>query len=136
MHHLHLPERRQIALPRKTNSVQLVYRWGQKRFNDLIQYGIPRENIIFDPGIGFGKSAEQSIAILHYIKRFKSLNVPLLIGHSRKSYLSLITAASASERDIETTAISLQLANTSVDYLRIHNVEMCTRAFNAAYSIK
>jgi 2-amino-4-hydroxy-6-hydroxymethyldihydropteridine diphosphokinase/dihydropteroate synthase len=85
--------------------------------------GIKRSKIILDPGIGFGKSAEQSFAILKNIDRLQSLGVQVLVGHSRKSFLSLFTDKPSGERDPETLAVSCFLAARGVDYLRVHDVK-------------
>jgi 2-amino-4-hydroxy-6-hydroxymethyldihydropteridine diphosphokinase/dihydropteroate synthase len=134
MHHLNIPETRDKTLLRDQNPVKIVYEWGEKRLNELEKLGIPRERIIFDPGIGFGKMAEQSFTLLKHISVFTKLGTRLLSGHSRKSYLSLFTDLPFAERDIETTTLSLYLAKQHVAYLRLHQVEMCARAFkvNAA----
>jgi 2-amino-4-hydroxy-6-hydroxymethyldihydropteridine diphosphokinase / dihydropteroate synthase len=127
MHHLSIPERRDHILPRHQDPVKTVYEWGEQRLNELERQGIARERIIFDPGIGFGKMAEQSLILLKNISVFKKLGVRLLIGHSRKTFISLLSAMPFAERDIETMVMSLYLAEQSIDYLRVHNVEMCAR---------
>lgn len=55
--------------------------------------------------------------------------VRLLVGHSRKLFLGLLTNHLFAERDVETTTIALHLAKHQVDYIRVHHVEMCARAF-------
>lgn len=127
MHHLSIPERRDNVLSRDKNPVETVYAWGEQRLTELEQQGIARERIIFDPGIGFGKMAEQSLLLLQQVDVFAKLGVRVLIGHSRKTFLSLLTGMPSTERDVETMAMSLYLAKQPVDYLRVHNVEMCAR---------
>ena len=129
MHHLSIPEHRSHHLPRHLDPVKIVYEWGERRLQELANIGIAPERIIFDPGIGFGKMAEQSLVLLQNISVFKQLGVRLLVGHSRKTFLSLLSSMSFAERDIETLTTSLYLAKESVDYLRVHNVEMCARGF-------
>lgn len=136
MHHLSLPERRDHILPRNQNPIPLVYEWGQRRIETLERVGIAREKIIFDPGIGFGKVAEQSLAILQNVQAFKSWDVRLLIGHSRKTFLSLLTALPFAERDLETAVISIPLAKMGVDYLRVHHVEMVSRALRTVAALE
>lgn len=129
MHHLSIPASRQHVLPRHQNPLTLIYEWAEKRLATLEKAGIARNRMIFDPGIGFGKVAEHSLALIKHINDFKKLGVRLLVGHSRKSLFSLFTHHDFSERDIETVTSAVYLANQSVDYLRVHNVEMCARAF-------
>ncbi len=128
MHHLDIPENRQKSLPRQEDPAKLVFQWGEERINTLEKQGISRERIIFDPGIGFGKTAEQSFYILRHVSMFKNLGVRVIVGHSRKSFFTNFTGLPSINRDIETTAVSLYLAKQHVDYLRLHNVEFCARA--------
>ena len=132
MHHLSIPERRDHHLPRDYNLISSIMQWGEQRLRDLEQAGIDRQRIIFDPGIGFGKLAEQSLTVLQKVNTFTKLNTPILIGHSRKSFMSSFTQYPSAERDIETIAISLALANKNIDYLRVHHVDLHARAFKAA----
>lgn len=135
MHHLNIPERREHVLPRHQDPTKEVYEWGKNRIEELEQLGIAREKIIFDPGIGFGKMAEQSLALLNHVQMFKELGVRELIGHSRKTFISLLSPLSSTDRDIETMVISLYLAKQGIDYLRVHNVEMCARGLRTAYAM-
>lgn len=135
MHHLSIPERRDHGLSRHTNGIEQIYEWGKERIAALQKIGIAPERIIFDPGIGFGKMAEQSLSMLKHIAQFKSLETRILVGHSRKTFLSLLTAQPFAERDIETTALSLHLAMQNIDYLRVHQVEMCARSLRAWQSM-
>lgn len=135
MHHVTIPASRQHIVARDQDPVKVIYEWGQRQLDMLETIGIKRERIIFDPGIGFGKVPEHSLTLIKHAARFAELGVRLLYGHSRKLYISLFTDKPFAERDIETTIISLYLAHQkNVDYLRVHNVEMCARAFkvNAA----
>lgn len=132
MHHLHIPERRQHIIKRTENPVTTVYQWGESRINTLLREGIKSEQIIFDPGIGFGKMAEQSLVVLQSIEKFAESGVRVLVGHSRKTFFSTFTPASFAERDVETTAIALALRKKRINYFRLHQVEMCARSFKAA----
>lgn len=135
MHHVSLPASRDHVLPRNQDAVQIVYDWCAKQIDLLQQAGISPEKMIFDPGIGFGKTPEQSFALIQQAAVFKKLGTRVLIGHSRKSFLSLFTQRPFAERDIETLSLSLYLANQSIDYLRIHDVEMCTRALRVMRAV-
>lgn len=136
MHHRSIPEDRANFLPRNQNPVSLVLKESAAHLNTLEKMGINRERIIFDPGIGFGKLAEQSLELLRNIEIFSQLQTRLLVGHSRKSFLSLLTEKDYPERDVETLAIALSLAQQPVDYLRVHHVEMCARGFKALKAVE
>lgn len=127
MHHVSLPASRYHVLPRQQNPVQLVFEWAENQITTLQQAGIELNKIIFDPGIGFGKVPEHSVLLLKHIAEFTRLGTRILAGHSRKSFLSLFTAYPPAQRDIETLTITLQLAQQPIDYIRLHNVEMCAR---------
>ncbi|MBA3661360.1 MAG: dihydropteroate synthase [Gammaproteobacteria bacterium] len=128
MHHLMLPERRDCVLPRDQDPIQALLAWGQQRLALLLEFGLTQDQLIFDPGIGFGKMAEQSLEVIKHIPAFKQLGTKILIGHSRKTFLSLFSKEPFANRDIETATLSLYLAQQGVDYLRIHQPETTARA--------
>lgn len=132
MHHTSIPASRNHIVPRNQDIVKLIYEWGMRHLDRLEQAGIARDRIIFDPGIGFGKAPEHSLELIRNVNAFEGLGTRVLIGHSRKSFLSLFTPYPSSERDIETLAISLYLAKQRVDYLRVHQVEMCARGLRVS----
>lgn len=128
MHQLGIPADRQKTLPVHEDPVSHIYRWAETQLATLTARNIPLSRIIFDVGIGFGKTPDQSLEILRRLHEFKSLPVRLLAGHSRKSFFSLFTDKIPAERDVETLTTSLHLAR-HIDYLRLHHVEQTARAF-------
>ena len=84
------------------------------------------KNIILDPGIGFGKTKEHNLEILNKVEEFYSLNYPIMIGHSRKSFLG----ADATDKDSMTLAFSYGLILKNVDYIRVHNVKLHKQLLN------
>lgn len=124
MHHLGIPVNKNHYLPLNQDPTQCVYQWAEQRLKELEKARINPSRLIFDPGIGYGKTAEQSLEIIKNIDVFHKLGIRLLVGHSRKSFLTKFTSKPAEKRDIETMLISLHLAKKSVDYLRVHNVEI------------
>lgn len=127
MHHLSIPENRSHYLPPSANALEVVLDWGYKRIETLEKESIDKSLLIFDPGIGFGKSAAQSMSLLAHAEHFKSLGLPVLIGHSRKTYLSPLSKFDFSERDIETLAATLILMPKNIDYVRVHDVSITAR---------
>ena len=81
------------------------------------------ENIIIDPGIGFGKTKEDNFEIIKRIEEFQSLNCPIMLGISRKSLLDMPNADNLA-KDIYTTAINALAIERNVDYIRVHNIKM------------
>ena len=62
-----------------------------KKISDLIEAGVKKSNIVVDPGIGFGKTLSDNLNIFKYLPLFHGLGVPILIGASRKSFISDLT---------------------------------------------
>lgn len=129
MHNLSVPADPKIILPKEEDPILHLKSWAKKKIHSFQEKGILPHQLIFDPGIGFGKSAEQSLEILKRIEELSDLGVKLLVGHSRKSYLSQLTKTPPDQRDLETVVVSLELAKKGVDYLRIHHPEIHQRAF-------
>ena len=90
----------------------------------LIDRGLPKELILIDPGIGFGKTQQHNILLMKSAKRFQKLGYGLLWGVSRKSVIGHITGKeNASERLSGTLASSLFAAEMGVDVLRVHDID-------------
>lgn len=97
--------------------------------------GVKQENIILDPGIGFGKDLDDNISILKNIDKFKELGYPVLIGASRKSMISMITEANVDERLPGSLAIACVSALRGVDMLRVHDVAETIQALKVVEKI-
>lgn len=93
-----------------------------ERINWMEQQGIRRDRIIVDPGIGFGKTLEHNLTILRNIPAFQQHGCPILIGHSRKSFLGQLLDIPVTERDCPTAVVSAFCARQGADILRVHNV--------------
>lgn len=130
MHHITVPPSGK-TLPQVKDPVREVYRWGEQQLSLLQERGIAKERLIFDPGVGFGKCPWQDIMLMQRASEFKVLGVPILFGHSRKSFHSMISPVSAKDRDVETSIFSLDLCRQKVDYLRLHNIDCHARAIQA-----
>ena len=129
MHSLSLPPSRNITI--EGDPINHLLKWSKNKITELTQQNIARHRISIDPGIGFGTTAKQAWSILSNLETFNELEVPLCIGHSRKSFFNDVTNIPFSERDIETTATSLYLSSLNMThdlYLRVHNVAMHSRA--------
>jgi dihydropteroate synthase len=101
-----------------------------ERIYVLEKNGIPRSNIIVDPGLGFGKTLAHNLAILRNLHSFKQHGCRLLIGHSRKSFLGkLLHIEDPAQRDWPTAMVSAFCRQARVDILRVHNVLATRQAF-------
>lgn len=116
------PENMQDA-PHYENLMDEIYKNLKHKVDYAIEKGIKKENIIIDPGIGFGKTKEQNFEILKRWKELKSIGCPILIGLSRKSLLNMQNSTNE-EKDIYTLALNSILINDNIDYIRVHNVKI------------
>jgi len=92
-----------------------------------LEAGVSRDNIIVDPGIGFGKTPDQNLAVLARLDELKELDCPMLVGTSRKSTLGLLLDLPAEER-VEATAATVSLAIAGgADLVRVHDVKEMVR---------
>lgn len=97
--------------------------------------GIRDEKIILDPGIGFGKNAEQNIEVLRRMKELRDLGFPLLLGTSRKRFIGHILNAVVEERYEGTLATSVIGVQQGADIIRVHDVLGNKRAIQIADAI-
>lgn len=90
--------------------------------------GIAPESIIIDPGIGFGKTFADNLALMAHLERLVELGHPILLGASRKSFIGHILGLSPAERIEGTVATSVIGALMGVDIVRVHDVQATVRA--------
>ena len=91
--------------------------------NDLKKAKVSQSKIIIDPGIGFAKNADQSIALLRNIHRLRAeFELPVLIGTSRKSFIGSVTNESIEDRRFGTAATVAWAVTAGVDIVRVHDV--------------
>lgn len=102
--------------------VEEICDFFRERIVFMEKEGIDKKRIIIDPGIGFGKTCGHNLTILANINRLKKLGCPVLIGHSRKSFMDKLFGLPALKRDCPTAVISALLVRQGVDILRVHDV--------------
>jgi len=105
-----------------SNIIQEIYAFLDERIEASLTGGISPSSIIVDPGIGFGKDMAGNLSILRHIAEFKSLGMPLLLGHSRKTFIGKILDAVPGKREEGTDAITVWATIHEVDLIRVHNV--------------
>jgi dihydropteroate synthase len=91
--------------------------------------GIDREDIVVDPGCGFGKTPAESFALVDRLSEFRALGCPLMVGHSRKSMFGLVTD---DDRLPPTLAVTALAAERGADVVRVHDVAENAAAVRAA----
>jgi dihydropteroate synthase len=100
------------------------------------QAGIARERIVLDPGIGFGKTPEQSLACIARLDAWRGFNLPLLVGASRKRFISAIVPAEPNERLGGSLAAHLIAAESGAAIIRAHDVAPTVQALAVAAAIR
>jgi dihydropteroate synthase len=100
------------------------------------QAGIARERIVLDPGIGFGKTPEQSLACIARLDAWRGFNLPLLVGASRKRFISAIAPAEPNERLGGSLAAHLMAAENGAAIIRVHDVAPTVQALAVAAAIR
>jgi len=97
--------------------------------------GIPRERVVVDPGIGFGKTFEDNLVLLRRQEFFHELGRPLLLGFSRKAFLGRLLGLPPEERLEGTIAAAVLSVERGAHILRVHDVGPVARAVRAAEAI-
>ena len=127
MHRLGTPGDMQLA-PHYGDVVAEINRFLAGRIAWLEAQGVDRSRVIVDPGLGFGKTLAHNLDILRKVESFKQHGCPVLIGHSRKSFLGGLLDLAVAERDPATAVVSALLAGRGVDILRVHDVRASRQA--------
>ena len=103
--------------------VQDLIDWRDRCVDKFISVGFDESRLVFDTGIGFGKTSYQSLNILKNLQYLRSDSCKLMIGHSRKSFIRAFSDEKiAANRDLETIAISQEIFDHA-DFVRVHNVK-------------
>lgn len=121
MHNLAIHSNPELIVNPYLNINQEIISWASDKIQKLAEFGVKKEQLIFDPGIGFAKNADQSIIILKNITDYRILGLPIYVGHSNKSFLDKVGIKDRN-REQKTLIISKYLVKKGVDYLRVHDV--------------
>lgn len=122
MHARGLPENMQDD-PRYGDVLLDVYDALAERIARAEAAGVPRDRIVIDPGIGFGKTLEHNLAILRRISLYHGLGVPVLLGASRKRFVGTLGGTeTAAQRDPGSLAVTLAAAQQGIQIHRVHDV--------------
>jgi dihydropteroate synthase len=106
-----------------------------KAISEAVSWGIDREKIIVDPGIGFGKTLEHNLEILKRLKEFKILGRPMLVGLSRKSFLGKILNAGPGERIFGSVSACVLAVKNGANIIRVHDVKAVKQAIRVLNTI-
>jgi dihydropteroate synthase len=108
--------------PSYTDVVTEVYDFLAKRVELAEEYGISRERIAVDPGIGFGKTFHHNRELLRNLQRFADLGCAILVGTSRKRFLGTLTGRAVDERAVASAVSALAAATQGANVVRVHDV--------------
>jgi dihydropteroate synthase len=121
--------------PRYQHVVAEVKEFFEERSRRLQDAGVHLDQIIFDPGIGFGKRIEHNLALLKALKEFAPLDRPVLLGVSRKSFLGKISGNDPEPRLASGLACACLAVNAGVQIIRTHDVAETVQAVRTTEAI-
>jgi len=109
----------------------------RERLDFAVSQGLPRERLILDPGIGFGKTFDHNLEILNNLHVFHDLDCPLLVGPSRKAFIGhLLKLPAGPERDVGTLAALAMAVAGGARILRVHNVAFARQFLTVFQAIR
>lgn len=132
-----LGEPRNIPLrPQYDDVVADVLSFWKRQAEVALAAGVAAENIVVDPGIGFGKNSQHSLELLRRMPELRSLGYPVLSGPSRKRFLGRITGVDDPRDRVEATAAAIALSVAGgADIVRVHDIRAMVRVVQVADAI-
>lgn len=122
--------------PSYENVVREVVADLERALDRAVGFGVDFESVIVDPGIGFGKTAEQNLALLHDLSALRVLNRPVLLGTSRKSTIGKVLGGVPADQRLDGTLATTALGIAGgADIVRVHDVAANLRAARVADAI-
>jgi dihydropteroate synthase len=118
--------------------VPVVVAWLQRAIESAVARGVPRDRLLVDPGIGFGKGTNDNLELLHRLAELKSAlgGLPLLVGTSRKRFIGELLGGAPADDRVEGTAATVALAIAAgADVVRVHDVVTIARTRAVADAI-
>jgi dihydropteroate synthase len=122
----------QDATEYQTDLMEEIKRFLRIAVDSAIGAGVPRERVLIDPGIGFGKTAEQNWVVMQRLAELRELGQPVLIGTSRKSFIGKLLDRPVSERFEGTAATVTAAVLRGADVVRVHDVREMSLVVRAA----
>lgn len=131
MHSTSVPVIPSDHLDPKIDSVEQLTDWLEQKQKQWGKAGLDIDRILFDPGIGFGKTSLQNQQLLKSCVALRQLGHRILIGHSRKSFMNEFSKTNYGDRDLETLGVSMALCAQGVEVIRVHEPLSHMRAYRA-----
>lgn len=114
--------------PSYDDVVSEVRAFLEERVQACLDAGIPRENLIVDPGFGFGKTLDHNLSLLRGLQSLSELDLPVLAGFSRKSFVGKITGSGIDDRVFGSVAFALAAVREGGSIVRVHDVKATSDA--------
>lgn len=121
--------------PFYNNVLEEVYSFLQTRIEACIRNGMSLQNIVIDPGFGFGKNLEHNLSLLRNLSQFKKLGCPILVSLSRKHMIGVMLNAELSERLYGSISASVIAAMAGATLIRTHDVSATKEAMTIVQSV-
>lgn len=121
--------------PQYEDVVGEVLVWLHHRARACVEEGVAPERMALDPGIGFGKTVEHNLSLLHHLREFTSAGLPIVVGPSRKGFLGKILGLPVGDRVEGTVAACVAAVLNGASILRVHDVKPVARAVKVAAAI-
>lgn len=121
--------------PSYNDVVPEIISFLENRLQWAMKMGVPRNRFIVDPGIGFGKTVTHNLQILKRLDEFAVLGCPVLVGHSRKSFIGKVLGREVDDREIGTATVSVLAMLHGAAILRVHDVVSTVQAVKMAAAV-
>ncbi|MBN1539862.1 MAG: dihydropteroate synthase [Candidatus Thermoplasmatota archaeon] len=129
MHMKGTPKDMQVS-PLYDDVISEIHGFLSGRVAHMVSLGVPRERLMIDPGIGFGKRLEDNLAILRNLGRFLDIGCPVLVGASRKSFIGQLLGSGPQERLEGSLASAIIAVMNGASIVRVHDVKETKRALD------
>ncbi len=122
--------------PQYTDVINEVKEFLQQRVVDCVHAGIDKNRLIIDPGFGFGKSVQNNLTLVKHLPAFLSLDLPVLVGFSRKSTIGAILDKPADDRVIGSVSLAAIACWLGAHIFRVHDVKQTADALKLCNAVK
>lgn len=118
--------------PKYDDVVNEIYEYFQERLKCAVEFGIKKEQIVFDPGLGFGKRLRDNYEIVNGLRKFEKLGCAILVGPSRKSFIQKVLNLPSEEAKEGSLAMATAAILNGAQIIRVHDVKEMKRVAQIA----
>jgi dihydropteroate synthase len=135
MHMLGMPKSMQEDPRYPRGVIEEITSFFNDRMEALEAVGVDRDQMILDPGIGFGKTVPHNLTIMDRLNELRELGRPILVGASRKMFIGLVTGAEVDQRLGGSVAAAVMAVMGGADIVRVHDVAETVNAVRFAHAV-